>query len=259
MKLTIYQVDAFADKVFEGNPAAVCPLQAWLPDDVMQSIAMENNLSETAFFVPNGDRFDLRWFTPSDEVDLCGHATLASAHVIFNHLGFKEKEIVFGTRSGDLKVKRHEDKLKMDFPAIESEKVEDPGHLYEALNIKGGEVYKSDDYMVILGNAGDVEALKPDFGLLATIKARGVIVTAKGEDVDFVSRFFAPAIGVPEDPVTGSTHTKLIPFWADKLNKNVLMARQLSKRGGFLWCEMKGERVEIMGRAVTYLVGEINI
>lgn len=259
MKLTIYQVDAFSDKVFEGNPAAICPLNEWISDENMQNIAMENNLSETAFFTQNGDVFDLRWFTPTNEVDLCGHATLASAHIIFNHLNYDEKCIRFNTKSGELKVYKHKNKLLMDFPAVFSEKITPPKYLFKALGIEEAEVYKSDDYMVVLDNENAVLNINPDYNLLASIQTRGIIVTSVSEEFDFVSRFFAPAIGVPEDPVTGSAHTKLVPYWSKKLGKKELYAKQLSQRGGVLWCKMKENRVEIEGSAVTYLIGEIHI
>lgn len=256
MKLPIYQVDAFTKTLFGGNPAAVCPLDEWLPEPVMQKLAMENNLSETAFFVPEGNGFRLRWFTPTIEIDLCGHATLASAHVLFNHLNYEKEEILFLTRSGELRVSKEEDYILMNFPADEMAEGEAPIELFTALGIEPKEVRKSDDYMVILDSEDEVAALNPDMRMLKEIDARGVIVTAPGNSVDFVSRFFAPQSGVDEDPVTGSAHTKLTPYWAKRLNKHELSARQISERGGNLLCRYKAERVEILGEAVTYLIGE---
>lgn len=260
MKLDLYQVDAFASRPFEGNPAAVCPLNQWLPEETLQNIALENNLSETAYFVPSGNEYDLRWFTPEAEVDLCGHATLATAHVLFNHLGYGGKEIVFDSHSGKLRVRREGELLKMNFPAAEVQEAAAPEALSEAMGVKAEEVYKDTDYMMVLQDAGQVRALDPNFFLLKRVDdTRGVIVTAPGDEVDFVSRFFAPAVGVDEDPVTGSAHTMLTPYWADKLGKNELEARQLSRRGGRVYCTLLDDRVEIAGSAVTYLTGIINI
>ena len=260
MKIDLYQVDAFASNVFEGNPAAVCPLDEWISDKEMQQIANENNLSETAFFVEKEDgSYRLRWFTPEAEVDLCGHATLATAHVLFEHLGYDKKEILFDSNSGILKVSREGDKLKMNFPATDGEKMTPPPKLMEALGVESDFVFRASDYMVVLDTEQQVRDLAPNFFLLNKIDTRGVIVTAPGNDVDFVSRFFAPAVGINEDPVTGSAHTMTAPYWSDRLGKKELNARQLSKRGGDLWCRMQGERVEIAGEAKTYLIGEIKI
>ena len=259
MKIDLYQVDAFASKVFEGNPAAVCPLDTWISDEEMQKIAMENNLSETAYFVEEGDTYRLRWFTPEAEVDLCGHATLASAHVLFNHLGYDREEIRFDSNSGILKVSKDDDVLKMDFPSTIGEKVNPPQKLIEALGVKSDLAYKASDYMVILDDEQQVRDLNPNFFLLNEIDTRGVIVTAPGTEVDFVSRFFAPAVGINEDPVTGSAHTMMTPYWSGRLGKNELSARQISKRGGAVFCRMLGDRVEISGKAKTYLVGHIEI
>ncbi len=260
MNLSIYQVDAFTSELFAGNPAAVVPLEEWLPDELMQNIAAENNLSETAFFVKEGNSYRLRWFTPTIEVDLCGHATLATAHVLFSEPGFSKDEIVFRTRSGLLTVGKKDGRLLMNFPADHMEKAEAPDVLFQALGIpKTDEVYKSDDYMVVLNSEEEVAALNPDIKMLSEVEARGVIVTAPGDKVDFVSRFFAPQSGVDEDPVTGSAHTKSTPYWSKKLGKEELKARQISKRGGDLICTMKGDRVEISGSAVTYLKGEITV
>lgn len=260
MSLSIYQVDAFTSKLFAGNPAAVVPLEEWMTDEKMQNIASENNLSETAFFVKEGESYRLRWFTPTVEVDLCGHATLATAHVLFEELGYSQDELVFKTRSGLLTVRRKGDRLLMNFPADHMEKTEAPDVLFKALGIpKTDEVYKSDDYMVVLNSEEEVAALNPDIRMLSEVAARGIIVTAPGNKVDFVSRFFAPQSGVDEDPVTGSAHTKSTPYWSKKLGKEELKARQISKRGGDLICKMKADRVEISGSAVTYLKGEINV
>ena len=257
MKLTLYQVDAFSLHVFGGNPAAVCPLKDWLPDDVMQKLAMENNLSETAFFVPEQDGFGLRWFTPTTEVSLCGHATLATAHVLFEHLGYSQKEINFYTKSGKLIVQKVGGRIQMNFPVDEMEKVEAPPVLMRSLGVTKGEVYKTDDYMVVLGSEEELAGLEPNFSMLSEVEARGVIVTAPGNSVDYVLRFFAPQSGINEDPVTGSAHTKLVPYWAKHLNKTEFEARQLSKRVGEMSSRLKGDRVEILGNAVTYLKGEI--
>jgi PhzF family phenazine biosynthesis protein len=260
MKLKIYQVDAFAEHVFEGNPAAVIPLGNWLPDEIMQKIAMENNLSETAFFVPVENGFHIRWFTPLAEVDLCGHATLASAHVLFNHLNYTENEIRFDSRSGILKVKKEQDLIILNFPASKLTTIEIPENLKNAFNHKPVKSLKGrDDIMLIFENEEQITQLKPDFQQILESKTRGIIVTAKSENYDFVSRFFAPAVGVNEDPVTGSAHTMLIPYWSKELGKNELIAKQVSARGGALHCKNLGERVEIGGKAVTYLVGEINL
>jgi len=259
MNLTIYQVDAFTDTLFRGNPAAVCPLQSWLPDEVMQEIAAENNLSETAFFVPHGDDFQLRWFTPAREVRLCGHATLASAHVLYLHLGYKEGAIIFHTHSGPLEVRHSGDAYTMDFPTDTIERVERPSPLFEeVLGIAPEEVWKgTDDYMVVLKSFEEVAGLYPDFAKMKTINARGVLVTAPGRDTDFVSRGFFPAYGVDEDPVTGSAHTTLTPYWAERLGKKELTALQASKRSGRLHCSYKEDRVKSIGDAVTYMIGTI--
>lgn len=258
MNLPIYQVDAFTSQLFAGNPAAVVPLEDWLADEQMQAIAAENNLSETAFFVKEGESYRLRWFTPAVEVDLCGHATLATGHILFEELGYEEDEIVFKTKSGLLTVKQEDNRLSMNFPAVEPEQAEGPFVLFQALGIaKTSEVFKSDDYMVVLESEQKVGGLVPDFRMLNEVDARGIIVTAPGDEVDFVSRFFAPQAGINEDPVTGSAHTKTTPYWSKKLDKDELEARQISERGGELTCRMRGDRVEILGKAVTYLKGEI--
>ena len=258
MKIPIYQVDAFSDHLFGGNPAGVCPLQEWLPDRTMQNIAMENNLSETAFFVETDDLFHIRWFTPLAEVDLCGHATLASAHVIFEFLKWKSPTIKFSSRSGVLVVKKEMDLLTLNFPSDDIKETVLPVSLLESLKIKPIESFKGKtDFLIVIGSQAEVEQLDPDFGLMKKSGCRGVMVTAQGNEVDFVSRFFAPQVGVDEDPVTGSAHTSLTPYWSKKLGKTELTALQLSKRKGRLWCKYLGDRVEISGKATTYLVGEI--
>ena len=259
MKIKQYQVDAFASRVFEGNPAAVCPLDAWLPDELMQAIAGENNLSETAFFVPEGDGFRLRWFTPVAEVDLCGHATLASAHVILNILGHKSDRVEFETRSGLLSVERDGEMLAMDFPAQPPQPCETPRELIVGLGAEPVEVLAAADYIAVFDNEDAVLALAPDFDILNELVLRGVCVTAPGKRVDFVSRFFAPKLGIPEDPVTGSAHCELAPYWSSRLDKDELTARQVSKRGGDVRCRLMGDRVLLSGQAMTFMVGEIDI
>jgi PhzF family phenazine biosynthesis protein len=254
----IYQVDAFADKPFTGNPAAVCPLDKWLPDDVMQNLGMENNLAETAFFVKQDDNnYQIRWFTPTVEVDLCGHATLASAYVLFNELGYKEDVIRFQSKSGELRVTRNGDMITLDFPANHPEAIEPPAGLFEGLKIAPTKAYFGAwDYMVVLGSQEEIEKLDPDFVTLAKVKSRGVIATAKGNDVDFVSRCFFPQSGINEDPVTGSSHTVTTAYWSKELGKTKLTAKQLSPRGGYLLCELKGDRVLMSGKGFLYMKGE---
>ncbi len=259
MELTLYQVDAFADRLFKGNPAAVCPLSAWLPEETLQAIAMENNLSETAFFVKEESGWHIRWFTPTAEVKLCGHATLASAFVYFTHLAPEAEQIVFNSLSGPLTVTRNGEWLTLDFPQQAIEAVEHPDLLVDALGVEPCEVYAADDWLVLLENEAQVRELQPNFYLLKQLERRGIIVTAKGDECDFVSRFFAPKYGIDEDPVTGSAHTKLAPFWAARLGRQRLHARQLSTRGGELFCEVKGGRVLISGCVVPYLQGTINL
>ena len=260
MKLDIYQVDAFTKEVFKGNPAAICPLDEWLDAELMQKIALENNLSETAFFVKKNDVYEIRWFTPSFEIDLCGHATLASAFVIFDILKTQESLIKFHShKSGELTVEKSGDVLTLDFPSRPVEQCDAPVGLIEAIGKKPKDVLKARDYFLVYENEQDVLDITPNFSKLLEIDAHGFIVTAKGETSDFVSRFFAPEVGVFEDPVTGSSHCNLIPYWSEKLGKNELFARQLSARGGELFCELKGDRVKIGGNAVLYLKGEITI
>jgi len=265
MTLPLYQADAFTDQLYHGNPAAIVPLESWLPVETMQAIAAENNLAETAFFVKNGDTYELRWFTPTVEVVLCGHATVASAKILYDYLGYTDDEIRFDTLSGRLTVQRNGDLLTLNFPADPPTRVSPAFHdeLTTALGVAPLEVYAGKtDLMVVLENEAAVAALQPDFRELAKLKVRGVMVTAPGETasaaaVDFVSRFFGPASGIDEDPVTGSAHTTLTPFWARKLGKLNLTARQISPRGGKLWLELLGDRVLISGHAVVYLKGEI--
>jgi PhzF family phenazine biosynthesis protein len=257
MKISQFQVDAFATRVFEGNPAAVCPLDAWLDDSLLQAIAAENNLSETAFFVKSERGFQLRWFTPVAEVDLCGHATLASAHVLFAILGHAANSIEFETRSGILTVKRQGDLLVMDFPSALPRPCTAPATLLSGLGIQPSEILAADDYIAVYDSEAAVLAIQPDITKLAALDLRGVIVTAPGRNVDFVSRFFAPKFGIPEDPVTGSAHCSLVPYWSARLGKRVLNARQVSSRGGDIQCELNGDRVALSGHAVTFMKAEI--
>jgi PhzF family phenazine biosynthesis protein len=257
-RISYFEVDAFASQLFRGNPAGICPLSQWLPDAVMQSIAAENNLSETAFFVPRGSDFDLRWFTPAVEIDLCGHATLASAFIVFSELGFRGDAVRFHSASGPLTVSRSGDVFTLDFPSRPPKPCVVPEALERGLGRKPAEVLKARDYFAIFATVEEVAALQPDFGLLGSLDEK-VIVTAPGGDCDFVSRFFAPTAGVNEDPVTGSAHCTLIPYWSQRLGKTKLRARQISQRGGELFCELAGDRVKIGGNAVLYLKGEIEL
>lgn len=260
MKIPIFQVDAFSSKCFSGNPAAVCLLNSWLPSESMQAIAQENNLAETAFLVGSNDRYELRWFTPLAEVDLCGHATLASAFVIINELKVNASVLFFESRSGELRVTRRGDELELDFPADVFAASDAPAELEEALGLKCSEFYRGKtDYMVVVDDETTLVEINPNFHLMRSLGVRGVIVTAPGNDVDFVSRFFAPEVGIDEDPVTGSAHTTLTPYWSNRLGKSAMSALQLSTRGGTLHCELKADRVLIRGNAVLYLKGEIYI
>jgi PhzF family phenazine biosynthesis protein len=262
MKFTLYQVDAFAKQLFSGNPAAVIPLQQFLDTALMQKIALENNLSETVFIVPSSSTdadYDIRWFTPEVEINLCGHATLASAYVLFNHLDFKQSEIRFSSKSGILKVKKEADLIVMDFPSWKPERIDDyPAELSQILG--GAEivgVYKYRDILVELINEDAVKNCAPDFSLMKKHIDK-MIITAPGKSVDFVSRFFAPGAGIDEDPVTGSAHSQLIPFWSEKLGVNKMHALQLSKRGGEIWCQqLNAERVTMAGQCVFYMKGEV--
>jgi PhzF family phenazine biosynthesis protein len=259
MQLPIFQVDAFTREAFHGNPAAVVPLEEWLDSETMLSIAAENNLAETAFFVKSGGGYELKWFTPEIEMDLCGHATLASAFVLWNELGFAGDEISFETKSGTLKVTREGELITLDFPSRPAEETDIPEGLTEALGDAPQKVLRSRDYLAVYNTESEILALRPDFRAISELGVHAVIVTAPGEKSDFVSRFFAPSVGVDEDPVTGSAHCTLIPYWAEQLEKNDLYARQVSKRGGELFCELRGERVRIGGNAVLYLKGEIYV
>lgn len=263
LRIPIYQIDAFADRPFSGNPAAVCPLEHWLPDAVLQSIAEENNLAQTAFYVPRALRtaepaFDLRWFTPAAEVDICGHATLASAYFILGRSA--ADSVAFYTRSGVLRVTRDGARLALDFPARPPvPEAADTAAIEDALGARPATVLKSRDVFAVFDNAVAVASLKPDMAKIATLDGFGVIATAPGIDCDFVSRFFVPKVGVPEDPVTGSAHCSLIPYWAERLGKTDLFARQISKRGGQLWCRHRGDRVTIAGTCAPYLEGWIEL
>lgn len=259
MKLPIYQIDAFADKSFTGNPAAVVPLTEWLSDSVMQSIAEENNLAETAFFVPNAEGFHIRWFTPTAEVKLCGHATLASAYVIFNILDYQKDTILFDSLSGILAVKKDSDFITLNFPSQPPQAINKPPDLYKGLGIDPIECLAHEDILAVFEKEDDVINLKPNFESLIKLDLRGVIVTAPSKNYDFIVRFFAPKYGIPEDPVTGSAYTQLMPYWCNKLGKTKLNAKQVSARGGILFCELTGNRVLISGRAVIYMTGEIEL
>ena len=260
MKLPIYQVDAFASRIFTGNPAAVVVCKSEIPVEIMQSVATENNLSETAFVIVARNEYKIRWFTPTLEVDLCGHATLAAAHVIFNHLKSSQNKVSFYSKSGPLHVHKNGETLYLDFPTDSFTAVEPFEQLINGLGVRPSELYRGrDDFLAILDNEVSVASLCPNMQLMSTVPSRGVIVSSIGTEVDFVSRFFAPQSGVPEDPVTGSAHTTLIPYWSKRLAINHLRAKQISKRGGELICKDLGKRVEIGGKAVTYLVGEISL
>lgn len=257
MKLPIYQIDAFAGAVFGGNPAAVVPLESWLPDATMQAIAAENNLSETAFFVPRGQEYELRWFTPVAEIDLAGHPTLATAWLVLNRLAPRRSSVVFHTKIGDrLEVVRDEDRLAMDFPS-RPPAPRQLGDVAAALGAAPAEVLAARDGFAVFRSEAEVRALRPDMARVAALDVMGMIATAPGSDCDFVSRFFAPKHNIPEDPVTGSAHCTLIPYWAKRLGRSKLFARQVSARGGELFCEDRGARVTIGGRAALYLEGTI--
>jgi PhzF family phenazine biosynthesis protein len=259
VEIPIFKVDAFSSSVFSGNPAAICPLENWLPDETLQAIAAENNLSETAYFVRNGGSYHLRWFTPACEVDLCGHATLASAFVLFEELNEPGESVRFDTKSGQLIVKRDGGRLAMDFPSRPPRPIEPEPGLREALGGAPIKILAARDYVVRYESEEEVRRLSPDMEALKRIDRFACIATAPGKDCDFVSRFFAPAKGVPEDPVTGSSHCTLIPYWASELGKTTLHARQISRRGGELFCKLSGERVEIAGHAALFLRGRITV
>ena len=263
-KLRYFVVDAFGSQVFQGNPAGVCPLEAWLPDDLLQAIAAENNLSETAFFVPDGAGYHLRWFTPAQEVPLCGHATLAAGHTILTRLRPELDEVGFQTLSGPLRVRRDGDWFELDLPSYTLVRVDSPpAALAEGLGIEVREVFevkgKDPNYYVIVDDEATVRGLRPRFDVLATLHPQAVAVSAPGRKADFVSRYFAPGFGIPEDPVTGSTHAALTPYWAECLGRTTLSAAQLSRRGGELRCRVVGDRVRVAGRAAPYLEGTITV
>ena len=259
MEILLYQIDAFTGSVFGGNPAAVCPLGEWIYDGLMQSIAEENNLSETAFFVKKGAQYEIRWFTPRVEIELAGHPTLAAAYVIFNYLDRKANRISFSSRSGELVVTREGDLIKMNFPAMEPVKADNNDLLNRALGQQPVELYRTRGYLAVYRSQEEILSIKPDFGLLGQLDCLDIIVSAPGERVDFVSRCFAPSVGINEDPVTGSAHSTLVPYWARRLKKDTLHALQLSRRGGELFCRYLGDRVEISGKAVPYLKGMIRV
>jgi PhzF family phenazine biosynthesis protein len=257
MKLPIYQVDAFTSRLFTGNPAAVVLLDEWLPDETLAAIAAENNLAETAYVIPRGDAMPLRWFTPAVEVDLCGHATLATAHVLFKYAFPDAPRLTFSTRSGDLAVTREGEELSLDFPARPGNSIDVSDALTAALGRRPLEAYRARDLLAVFDSESDIREIRPDFAAIGALDTFAVIVSARGESVDYVYRFFAPRHGVDEDPVTGSANCTLVPYWAKRLGKAELTARQLSSRGGELRCTLKGERVLIAGRTVEYLRGEI--
>jgi PhzF family phenazine biosynthesis protein len=259
MKLPLWQVDAFASKRFAGNPAAVVPLAQWLPDETLRAIAAENNLAETAYLVPHGEDYSIRWFTPTVEVPLCGHATLASGWVVLNRLEPRRASVTFHSRSGPLTVARDGERLAMDFPANPVAPSAGNPALVAALGATPRELHEGLQWLAVYESEEQVRALKPDFRARGLLDIHGAIVTAPGRDCDFVSRFFAPAIGIDEDPVTGAAHTRLVPYWARRLGKNRLFARLVSARGGELWCELKGGRVAMAGHATLYLEGTIEV
>ena len=259
MRIPFFRVNAFTTDAFGGNPAGVCLLEKWLADDLLQHIAAENGLSETAFLIPAGDSFKLRWMTPTIEVDLCGHATLAAAFVVFTELSRKQEPLFFDTLSGRLRAARQKDRIELDFPSRPPQPCVTPERLIQGLGLEPREVLKARDYVAVFDSAKEVQSLVPDLAKLAELDCLGIIVTAPGGEADFVSRFFAPQAGIDEDPVTGSAHCSLIPFWSKRLGKSELFARQVSRRGGELYCRDLGERVGIGGRAVTYCRGELEV
>ncbi len=259
MQLQLYQIDAFANKSFEGNPAAICPLDEWLPDDMLQAIAMENNLSETAYYVATEQGYHLRWFTPLAEVDMCGHATLAAAYVLFNILAYDKPEIRFETRSGMLTVTLTGDWLEMDFPVQTPVECEIPDQITRAFGVTPQRCLRAMDYIVVFDDEQLVHAAKPNLLQLCELDLRGVAITSRSRDYDFISRFFGPKVGVNEDPVTGSAFTQLVPYWSNILGKTEFLAKQVSARGGEVKCSLLGNRVKICGKAVRYMVGTIDI
>lgn len=259
MKIKLYQIDAFTQQLFRGNPAAVCPLETWLDDDILQAIAEENQLSETGFIVPRGNDYHIRWFTPTMEIDLCGHGTLAAAYVVLQELEPGREYVTFHSASGPLHVAKNGEALVMDFPIINFEACEAPLALAEALGAQPQTVYCANKYLAVMDSEKTVRELKPNMALLKKLEFSGVIVTARGEHVDFVSRYFAPKEGIDEDPVTGSAHCLLAPYWSEQLGISKLKAQQLSKRGGEIFCEVKGERVLLTGYTKLYLSGQIEL
>lgn len=255
----MYQIDAFAQKVFEGNPAAVIPLKRWLDDEVMQKIAMENNLSETVFFVKEQEKYHIRWFTPLSEVEMCGHATLASAYVIFEELQEQKDEILFSSKSGDLYVKKVLDKITMDFPIQTLELCETPQQIVQSFGKEPLACYRAMDYVLIFEDEKDIANAKPNLQLLTSLDARGVCIAAASKRYDFVTRFFAPRYGVNEDPVTGSAFTQLVYYFHKRLNKEQFFSKQLSQRGGEIFCKLKGDRVELSGYCVKFLEATISV
>ena len=260
MTIPYYEVLAFSDRLFAGNPAGICILEEWLPDPLLQKIAAENNLAETAFFIERGNVYDIRWLSPLAEIDLCGHATIGSAHVLFQHLGRSGNSLTFRSRSsGELRVDRADGRLVLDFPSRPAHPCAAPPLLAESLGAEPKEVFQGRDYMAVFEREEEVAELSPDLAELSKLDGQGVVVTAPGNDCDFVSRYFAPKVGVPEDPVTGSTHCVLVPYWSKRLGKKDLHARQLSSRGGELFCEDRGTRVGIGGMAITYAEGTLHL
>lgn len=260
MKIPVFQIDAFTDRLFHGNPAAVCPLNEWLPEELMQAVAMENNLSETAFFIPAKGGYHIRWFTPLSEVDLCGHATLASAHVLFHHLGYRKSGIRFQSRSGELQVQKGDkDMIEMNFPAYRAQPVPNDPVYGEIFGVQPVAVYRGNYLMLEYPSDQMVQSIRPDLKRVKSMDQVGVIITSSAKEYDFITRFFAPAMGIDEDPVTGSAQSMLIPFWAERLNKGHLRAYQCSARGGILEGRDAGTRVIIGGRAVTFLEGMLSL
>ncbi len=257
--IPIYQIDAFASGIFAGNPAAVCPLSGWLDEATMLAIAAENNLAETAFLVAGDEAYQLRWFTPTTEVELCGHATLASAHLLLNVLGRCHEQVAFDTRSGRLEVSRNGDLLALDLPTLAAQPCKAPQALIDGLGCRPQQLLLASNYLAVFEREDDVRSIEPDFRALARCHPHGVIVTAPGKEADFVSRFFAPSHGIDEDPVTGSAHCTLTPYWAQRLGKKQLRARQISRRGGELICEERGQRTRVSGRCALYLRGTIEL
>lgn len=259
MKLKLYQVDAFTDTLFGGNPAIICTLDQWISTELLQKIARENSNAETAFIVPMNAHYEIRWFTSETEVDLCGHATLAAAYVVFQFLKNKSKSITFKSKSGELIVTRNKDYFTLDFPAVHIVRDVSKNFIGKAIGVMPTEVWRGIDYMVVLPNEELVKKCEPNFDLIARLDARGISVTAKGRKADFVSRFFGPRVGINEDSVTGSAHCYMAPYWSKHLKKNKLYAEQLSPRLGKLYCEVKNNRVLLSGKAVPYLIGEIEL